>query len=288
MGTGELLKQRKLAMARAPGRLLERLKDPAKRKEHEEMLPWSSGLLDVTLDSELLAMANGGVCGACCFFFLPAKTMVDVENGAETMVDVENGAEVWHMKHAIAGGEEPHVKGALVWHMKHAIAGNEEPQVWHMKHAIAGDEEPQVKGAFGVKFSSPGQAMVFNAAVLTACPPVRVLWRYILRQKYLVQGKIWGDVFAVTACYLCSALQEQREVRIAEDPLFAATRGGAANEHHRRLRPTPRCHAVRPRRDSGASPHALTRKISARETGVDLVGELGGKSGLVTGGGRVK
>mmetsp|Transcript_7335 Transcript_7335/g.17654 ORF Transcript_7335/g.17654 Transcript_7335/m.17654 type:complete len:208 (+) Transcript_7335:209-832(+) len=171
MGTGELLKQRKLAM--------ERLKDPAKRKEHEEMLPWSSGLLDVTLDSELLAMANGGGCGACCFFFLPAKTMVDVENGAE---------------------------------------------VWHMKHAIAGDEEPQVKGAFGVKFSSPGQAMVFNAAVLTACPPVRVLWRYILRQKYLVQGKIWGDVFAVTACYLCSALQEQREVRIAEDPLFAATK----------------------------------------------------------------
>jgi hypothetical protein len=30
--------------------------------------------------------------------------------------------------------------------------------------------------------------MVFNAAVLTACPLVRVLWRSILRQKYLVKG----------------------------------------------------------------------------------------------------
>jgi hypothetical protein len=42
----------------------------------------------MTLDSELLAMANGGVCGMCCFFFLPAKTMVDVENGAEVRLRV--------------------------------------------------------------------------------------------------------------------------------------------------------------------------------------------------------
>jgi len=128
------------------------LKDPSKRREKEEMLPWSSGLLDMTLDSELLHMANGGIFGAWMFFFLPAKTMVDVENG---------------------------------------------DNVWVPKQDASPDDEPEVRGAFGVRFHTPGQACIFNAALLTACPLVRIFWRWTLRQKYLVQGRLWGDVFAV-------------------------------------------------------------------------------------------
>ena len=104
MPEGDLLRQRADAMK------LVQYKGVSKTPVEE--LPWSTGLLDVWKDPELLSMsmtgvprapvpllgmatdlaadrqtpdlcdAAGGLCGVCCILYLPAKTFVDVQNGA--------------------------------------------------------------------------------------------------------------------------------------------------------------------------------------------------------------
>mmetsp|Transcript_45463 Transcript_45463/g.71250 ORF Transcript_45463/g.71250 Transcript_45463/m.71250 type:complete len:237 (+) Transcript_45463:223-933(+) len=86
-------------------------------------------------------------------------------------------------------------------------------------------DEVAIRGAFGINFSAAGWAMLWNAFILSLFPPIRIYWRWRLRQKYVVQGALYGDAVAVTVCYFCSALQEQREIRIEQDGLFAAVKG---------------------------------------------------------------
>jgi Cys-rich protein (TIGR01571 family) len=64
--------------------------------------------------------------------------------------------------------------------------------------------------------------MVWNMIVLTAAPPVRCYWRWRLRRKYVVKGMVIGDILNVLLCYICSTLQEAREVRVFEDEMFTA------------------------------------------------------------------
>lgn len=153
---------------------------------HQE-LPWSTGLLDVWRDPEILAMSStGGLCGLCMIMCLPAKTFVDVQNGTD------------------------------VW--KRDI----DPKLTA--------EEVGIKGALGLKFTSPGWALLWNMGVLACCPPVRAFWRWRLRRKYVVQGQLCGDIISVTLCYVCATLQEAREVRVCEDELFTSIKNidGAA------------------------------------------------------------
>jgi len=73
---GDLRRQRVEAMK------LVQHRDMSKRRLEE--LPWSTGLLDVWRDPELLSMSlTGGLCGVCCILYLPAKTFVDVQNGSD-------------------------------------------------------------------------------------------------------------------------------------------------------------------------------------------------------------
>jgi Cys-rich protein (TIGR01571 family) len=84
--------------------------------------------------------------------------------------------------------------------------------------------EVGVKGECGVKFSSPSYAYAWNAFILGACPPIRVWWRWSFREKYVVKGSLCGDIISVCLCYLCTAMQEQREMRVARDPLYVAVK----------------------------------------------------------------
>mmetsp|Transcript_50968 Transcript_50968/g.103641 ORF Transcript_50968/g.103641 Transcript_50968/m.103641 type:complete len:221 (-) Transcript_50968:431-1093(-) len=167
MPLGELTEKRRRAMK---ARL-----NPALTREVFAPLPWSTGLCDLWTDPELLYTSSHGLCGLCGFVCLPAKTFVELLNGAN---------------------------------------------VWTRQHH--GRAEDSIRGAMGAKFSSPSLALLWNALVLAIFPPIRVYWRWRLRQQYVVRGALWGDCFAVSLCYFCSAMQEQREIRIEQDPMFAA------------------------------------------------------------------
>uniref|UniRef100_A0A6T8HJP9 Uncharacterized protein n=1 Tax=Hemiselmis andersenii TaxID=464988 RepID=A0A6T8HJP9_HEMAN len=81
-----------------------------------------------------------------------------------------------------------------------------------------------ILGECNVKFSSASWAYLWNASLLAAFPPIRYWWRWSFRKKYVVKGTLIGDIISSTFCYLCAALQEQREVRVARDPLFVAVK----------------------------------------------------------------
>jgi len=171
MPVGELTERRRRAMkARA---------NPTLTKEVFQPLPWSTGLCDLWTDPELLYTSTSGLCGLCGFVCLPAKTFVELLNGAN------------------------------VW-TRQTLPGR------------TSAEDVGIRGAFGMKFSSPSWALLWNAMILALLPPVRVFWRWRLRQQYVVQGALWGDCLAVSLCYFCSAMQEQREIRIEQDAMFAA------------------------------------------------------------------
>lgn len=85
-------------------------------------------------------------------------------------------------------------------------------------------KDVDIHGTFGVRFSSPSYAYAWNAAVLAAFPCMRVWWRWSFREKYIVQGSLIGDIISSFLCYPCTALQEQREIRVARDPLFVAVK----------------------------------------------------------------
>jgi Cys-rich protein (TIGR01571 family) len=96
---------------------------------------------------------------------------------------------------------------------------NDDPNIWDPATRLAGTA---VRGAFGVQFSSAGQACLWNSFLLTLLPCIRIPWRWAVRKKYFVEGSVMGDMFASTLCCFCSAMQEAREVRVERDPIFAA------------------------------------------------------------------
>lgn len=100
------------------------------------------------------------------------------------------------------------------------------PDVWtkRIDPRRATAEEVGIKGECGVKFSSPSYACAWNAFVLASFPPVRVWWRWTFRERFVVKGSACGDLVATLLCYMCTALQEQREIRVARDPLFVAVK----------------------------------------------------------------